>query len=349
MKTKIFFLIAIVFPCCVYAQPKEAFINFDSALKYRSGLDYFIFDSTWKTVPDEVLLLTELKEIRFEYTSISDFPMQLCKLPKLERLVFKSTKNLEIASVFDCVSNSPTITSLTFDSINFQSWPKIDHSMPNIKSIYIANANMHALTSQIDSFPNIEMLSIINNPGCRVPIELSQLRKLVFFAMINCQLDSIPTPALLLTELEGLVLDNNPSMQKNIIFKQILNFRKLKSLGINNCNVDRLPSILCGLHFLQDISIDNNNLVCLPSWIKCMDSLQTISAQRNEISFLPEELWQLPSLSRVNLRSNKLKSFKVKNVKELPSPLIVFLEDNPLDQSIKDKLLNWFTYVFYDK
>lgn len=171
---------------------------------------------------------------------------------------------------------------------------------------------------------------------------------------------NIPAKITAFTNLETLILDNNPipanafgnianhpkltnlslsGLQLTQIPTQVSQLTQLTSLNLsNNAFTEQTTSALSNLTNLVWLSLENNQLAQIPSQIIQLKKLQTLNLGRNKISGGVSLLTGLPNLQQLFLNNNLLTGNIPSEFLAMPQLLMLNLNSNQLSGDLNDKL-----------
>lgn len=171
---------------------------------------------------------------------------------------------------------------------------------------------------------------------------------------------NIPSKITAFTNLETLILDNNPipanafgnianhpkltnlslsGLQLTQIPTQVSQLTQLTSLNLsNNALIEQTTSGLSNLTNLVWLSLENNQLAQIPSQIPHLKKLQTLNLGRNKISGGVSLLTGLTNLQQLFLNNNSLSGAFPSEFLGMPKLLMVNLNSNQLSGDLPDKL-----------
>jgi len=171
---------------------------------------------------------------------------------------------------------------------------------------------------------------------------------------------NIPAKITAFTNLETLILDNNPipanafgnianhpkltnlslsGLQLTQIPTQVSQLTQLTSLNLsNNALTEQTTSALSNLTNLVWLSLENNQLAQIPSQIIQLKKLQTLNLGRNKISGGVSLLTGLPNLQQLFLNNNLLTGNIPSEFLAMPQLLMLNLNSNQLSGDLNDRL-----------
>lgn len=171
---------------------------------------------------------------------------------------------------------------------------------------------------------------------------------------------SIPAKITAFTNLESLILDNNPipvnafgsiaghpkltnislsGIQLTQIPSQVSQLTQLASLNLsNNALTEQTTSGLSTLENLAWLSLENNQLAQIPIQITQLKKLQTLNLGRNKISGGTAALAGLTNLQQLFLNNNLLSGNIPSEFLGMPKLLMLNLNSNQLSGDLSDRL-----------
>ncbi len=168
----------------------------------------------------------------------------MSKLPELKKIEILTPLSLELNGGIDLDFLLP-----------FSSYRSLDGAIEvqRIHGLYIRKKDeLESFLNQVEQFPNLEQLELLEVDLHHFPMELISLRKLRVLNLALNQLRSIPEEINQLGELEELYLDYNKSL-KNLP-QQIGQLSKLRVLSIVDTNIQSLPETIKNLSFLERLT-----------------------------------------------------------------------------------------------
>ncbi len=147
----------------------------------------------------------------------------------------------------------------------------------------------------------------------------------------NCGLASLPNDLTRFINLESLELEGNNLNRSDL--HQLCQLTKLKSLTLDNCNLNKIPSGVFCLKSLEKINLFNNNLKYLPAELFTLTEMQELQLGGNLLISLPNGILKMKKLRMLEISGsddrNKIVKlptnfFKtLKNIDEFYSPDIM--------------------------
>lgn len=237
---------------CVFKASENVFLS-------ERIIDCIIKERRWKTLPQEMSLLSNLEELFISrnnsLTSLSPIIENLPSLKtiwiascaKLETLPneFGNKKNLESIRIWDCksfsslastIKNLTSLKSLTiFNCTFFIEIPKEIKYLKKLKNITFFKTKIKEIPIEITYLTNLEYLDFSSNKELmNIPKDIGNLKKITQLKLSHCKnLKKLPIEFDNLTQLEKLSISSCKEIQKNFSgFKNLLKKEKEGSLQI---------------------------------------------------------------------------------------------------------------------
>jgi len=155
------------------------------------------------------------------------------------------------------------------------------------------------------------------------------LADLMYVDVSNNQLDTLPPQIRRLTNLQTLLLNNNPLMHAQIrqlpslvsletlhmrgTARTVANFPagveslvNLKDLDLSYNELVRVPEALYKLSSLVRLNLSNNEIMELSTLMDTWERLEYLNVSRNKLTELPGSLCKLTSLRKIYLNGNQV-------------------------------------------
>ncbi|AXT55361.1 leucine-rich repeat domain-containing protein [Aquimarina sp. AD1] len=221
-------------------------LDIDNSLRVLSvhkNLEVLILDSLdIKTIPESIKLFPKLKQISlinnpgFDLSQIlqqiSELPIeflnlknnQLTKIPKnITALNTLRDLNLSYNEIHDEASYShlgklPDLYSLWIDHNNLKELPNTISKLNQIRFFYIDHNDLETLPDQLKEMKSVWVIHAGFNKFKELPSVFSSMKSLLMVHINNNEIVSIPiTYETEKYPLAGLILDNNPLSQEEIV------------------------------------------------------------------------------------------------------------------------------------
>lgn len=133
-------------------------------------------------------------------------------------------------------------------------------------------------------FKNLEYLNLKNDHLKSIPQSISQLAKLKVLDLSGNDFIVLSDDFYKLTNLEELYLNEEKNINLPITLRQLAKLPNLKSLHLENDNLNSLPREIKSLKKLEFLYLNQNRFIEIPKEIKGLDHLQFIDLKNNKIN-----------------------------------------------------------------
>lgn len=148
---------------------------------------------------------------------------------------------------------------------------------------------------------------------------------------------TIPAKITAFTNLETLILDNNPIPAN--AFGNIANHPKLTNLSLSGLQLAQIPTQVSQLTQLVSLNLSNNNITEQnSSGLSTLTNLVWLSLENNQLAQIPSQIPQLKKLQTLNLGRNKI-SGGVSLLTGLTNLQQLFLNNNLLSGNFPSEFL----------
>ncbi|MFC4164473.1 T9SS type A sorting domain-containing protein [Epilithonimonas zeae] len=148
---------------------------------------------------------------------------------------------------------------------------------------------------------------------------------------------TIPAKITAFTNLETLILDNNPIPAN--AFGNIANHPKLTNLSLSGLQLAQIPIQVSQLTQLVSLNLSNNNITEQnTSGLSTLQNLAWLSLENNQLAQIPSQIPQLKKLQTLNLGRNKI-SGGVSLLTGLTNLQQLFLNNNLLSGNFPSEFL----------
>lgn len=120
------------------------------------------------------------------------------------------------------------------------------------------------------------------------------------------ELDSFPKEFIKQNEIELLSLNTSSNFND---FELLENFKNLKILMLQYCELDSIPPQVYNLNNLEELYLTRNNIKSIDSEIQNLSKLRILWIANNKIENLPSEIANLNELEELKLGLNKITKY----------------------------------------
>ena len=245
-------------------------------------------------LPESFGLLTRLKKLRLSHNSISRLPNSF---GNLESLCFLYLEQNCLSDLPESFGSLPNLTQVNLSTNNLTTIPK---ALRNCNQMECINLGSNYLKFDREKFPSEwRALEILSLEGCRLK-ELSQsidqLTNLKALVLKDNDLRALPDMKDLV-DLNYLQLSNNPLVE---IPTTLLTLKKLETLVLMSCRLNRLPDWLGKLRNLKRLYVNSEFPPGPPMSMDSLDALFQHDMHTNTITEIPRSVAMLPCLKEVS-------------------------------------------------
>ncbi|WP_229213701.1 leucine-rich repeat domain-containing protein [Dyadobacter psychrotolerans] len=220
-----------------------------------------------------------------------------------------------------------------------------------IKTLYLERALLKSVPDVIYRFPNLEMLSLLDNDLEEVNINMSRLPKLKH---LNLSGNILSENSIKISSNKTLQLLN---LQRNIIHDipfAVKNCKKLETLWLGRNKLSALSDRSFGkMKRLRDLNLYKARIASLPGGVKKMRRLEVLDLYYNNLEKLPGSVTKLKRLTHLAVANNQLTVLPEK-LNKLKRLNVLYAHHNHLSKLpanivklnnllILDLGFNWFT------
>ncbi|KAG5672883.1 hypothetical protein PVAND_002971 [Polypedilum vanderplanki] len=256
--------------------------------------------------PKNLSLMSGLQYLKLDRTDLKEIPEELANLGKLEQL---SLKNNSLEKLYGELTTLSNLRSLNIRKNNIKT-SGVPHELFNLyelTTLDLSHNKLKDIPDGLEKAKQLLVLNLSNNQLLTIPPGLFiNLTDLLFLDLSNNYLETLPPQTRRLTNLQTLILNNNPLELFQL--RQLPSLQHLEVLQMRNTqrNLLNLPSSLDNLINLVELDISQNNLPKLPDVIYNLINLKRLNVSENEIKELSPNIEQLQKLETLNLSRNEL-------------------------------------------
>ncbi|MDD3195274.1 MAG: C10 family peptidase, partial [Paludibacter sp.] len=345
----------------VYGWDNVEVLNGRVVQLYIENQDY----TTTCSIPDEIALLTELRELTIMAYLTGELTTEITNLTNLKSIKifnldyydpnfsFQLTPeigNWSKMEVLKIANPKGTIPSSIGDLVELNyldlNWGQLSGELPveignllKLRSLELNNNELSgSIPSSLGALTNLETLDLSSNQFSAIEDGNWNCPKIDWLLLSNNHLEgTLPESFKSMINLRRLAIDNNKisSLPEGIGF-----LNKLESIRLENNLIESIPSSWANLINLNSIYAANNKLSSLPDdfsgWIK----LHTFDLHANKLTEFPASLCLLPKIQKIDLHDNCITEFPV-NIHSLSETIEeLYLQNNALHDDIPLRLLS---------
>ena len=261
------------------------------------------------------------------------------------------------------LSSFPKLTKLDLSNNQLSGDVPVISSLSLLNKLDISNNRLTGNpTTSLTGLFNVDDLALGGNLFLIPDVNglLQNFNNIKTLNLSDLALTVIPAKITAFTNLETLILDNNPipanafgniaghpkltnlslsGLQLIQIPNQVSQLTQLTSLNLsNNALTEQTTSGLSNLTNLAWLSLENNQLAQIPSQIPQLKKLQTLNLGRNRISGGTAVLAGLNNLQQLFLNNNLLSGNIPSEFLGMPKLLMLNLNSNQLSGDLNDQL-----------
>lgn len=214
-------------------------------------------------------------------------------------------------------------------------------SLSMLKKLDISNNRLTGNPgSAIGSLIQLEDLGLGGNQFAvpDVNVLLQNYSNIKMLNLADLGLQNIPPRIAVFSNLETLILDNNPIPAN--AFANIANHPKLTNLSLSGMQLSQIPNQVAQLTQLTILNLSNNTLTeQTTSGLSTLTNLTWLSLENNQLNQIPALIAQLKKLQTLNLGRNKI-SGGISTLTGLANLQQLFLNNNALSGSFPSEFLS---------
>jgi len=175
-------------------------------------------------------------------------------------------------------------------------------------SLFLENISFtDEIWEEIVKLTDLIILNIKKSEIEKIPEFISNLVKLEYLSITNCNLNFFPISITAINSLISIELDKN--------------------------KIPKIPKEISNLKYLNRISLINNQLTEIPKEISKIKRMEYLNFENNQITNISPEIFKLKKLNTLNVINNKIKNIKniPNEISELTNLQYFKIADNPIE------------------
>ncbi|XP_035789195.1 protein flightless-1-like isoform X2 [Anopheles albimanus] len=330
-------------------------------LPFVRGIDFTNNDFSGERFPKNIKHMSGVQWLKLDRTGMSDVPDEMGKLVKLEHLSMKSN---QIEKLFGQLSELSCLRSLNVrrNKIKSHAIPSDLFELEELTTLDLSYNRLKEVPEGLEKTKSLLVLNLSNNQIEAIPPSLFiNLTDLLFLDLSNNKLETLPPQTRRLSNLQTLILNNNPlelfqlrqlpSLQ-NLVCLQMRNTQRtinnfpssldslsnLKELDLSQNELSKVPGALYNLANLRRLHLNDNAIEELSPMIENLTKLESLNLSRNKLTALPAAICKLQHLRRLHVNDNLLNFEGIPSGIGKLSALEVFSASNNLLEMVPEGL-----------
>ncbi|MEM8505029.1 MAG: COR domain-containing protein [Cyanobacteria bacterium P01_D01_bin.1] len=262
----------------------------------------FLYGNKLQSLPSGISKLKQLRNLTLAGNQLDVFPPEIESLTRLVALDISDNKLRDIPEAIGALDQLRTL-NLSFNSLS--SLPQSLEKLQRLESLSLLENKLTEITNSICNLTSLEILNLVQNRITTLPKELSQLGKMRVLQISTNNIQDVPDAVYSLESLETLNLMQNRITE---ISDSIALLKNLKELDLSGNGIISFPSSLFDIEGLRSIDISRNKIGCVPREIARLKSLVILNLGSNDIRNIPREIGQLRKLRTLDLSANRIEA-----------------------------------------
>ena len=300
-------------------------------LPFIRGIDLTMNNLEDDRFPEVMEDMTSLRWLKLTSTQLRAIPDEISGLQKLEHLTLKKNnvaaiereqfKGLKCLRTLNLSRNALTAKNISSDTFDSEELNTLDLSHNELTEVPEGVGKARCLL----------VLNLSHNKLEAIPSQLlMNVTDLLTLDVSNNSLEALPPQLRRLTNLQTLVLSNNPLSHFQI--RPLPAMTELRTLHMRKTqrSLSNIPVNLEGLVHLRDVDLSENELTKIPEGLFTLPSLKRLNLGSNQISEVSADIERWPQLETFILSRNEIKSLPVTLCK-LTKMKKLYLNENKLD------------------
>lgn len=235
---------------------------------------------------------------------------------------------------------SPDMLGLSNREIANRLEPWVRENLASIRSLDLADADLHILPEEITLFENLKQLFLDGNPLEELTDRVGTLKKLELLSLQNGHLKKVSPAIGQLKKLKTLRLTGSKDLRS--LPKEIQNLKRLQFLDLYDNGLDTLPK-LHKLRNLRELMLGQNLFRQFPEAVLSLPFLENLILSNNDLENVPENIYRLENLAYLNLFGNEIKSLPVNSLRQMVNLEGITIECNPIMSALPEDVMVFAT------
>lgn len=299
-------------------------------LPFVRGIDFSKNNFHDDKFPERICNLTGLRWLRLNNVGLENIPDQITQLKKVEHLSVNNNKLHAIPSRITLLPNLRVLRARNNQLTNY-GVPIGIFELEDLSTVDLSYNKLRECPAELENARTLLVLNLSNNEIEVIPNQVFiNLTDLMILDLSDNKLETLPPQMRRLTNLQTLILNNNPMLHAQL--RQLPSLVSLQCLHMRNTQrtISNMPSGVESLTNLCDVDLSQNELPAVPEALYKLEALkrlnlsdnsirelsnggvefwaklETLNLSRNQIKVLPQNLTKCQYLKRLYLNCNQL-------------------------------------------
>jgi internalin A len=256
-----------------------------------------------RVVPESILDLSDLRELRLNGNWFREVPDVIRDLPSISHLDLSDNRLLELPGWLNGLWDLAWFDISDNQLVDAPVWLG---DRASLRHLGLAGCGLIEVPLWVCDLAELTELVLSRNSLTSLPEWLGDHRRLTWLELRSNHLRSVPESLSRLTQLTRLDLSYNRLRELPEWIGQ--GFRKLIQLGVGGNHLTDVPSWIGALTELEDLDISQCELSQIPGFIADLPDLTKLNLAGNGLSEIPDWLGNLAELTQLTLSNNRLHS-----------------------------------------
>ena len=276
-----------------------------------------------RTLPEELLLLFNLRSIDLSGNPFGKMPELLLEMKQLQSLNLTSIGLTEIP---DAIGQLSKMTQLVLSHNQITQIPEVIGQLSNMTQLDLSKNQITSIPEVIGKLSNLTVLNLSDNQITSIPEVIGKLSNLTKLSLNSNQITSIPEIIGKQSKLTGLYLSGNQITSIPEVIGQLSN---LTQLNLISNQITQIPEAIGQLSNLTQLDLSGNQITSIPEVIGQLSNLTQLHLGENQITSIPEVIGQLSNLTELFLFRNQITSIP-EVISKLSNLTVLILSDNQI-------------------